>query len=229
LPERNALVLFAKDPVLGKVKTRLEPFLDQAVILELYRAFLADSLEKICSVAGVDRFVEVSPDARSGYFARWQADPRISQIRPQTGRDLGDKMKNAFRACFQAGYERVAIIGSDSPSLPRSYIEQAFNMKEGLTLGPSTDGGYYLIAMAGEAVEVFEGVPWGGGRVLAETLVRARACGAVLSLLPAWYDVDWPEELRFLATHLQALAQAGLAGEAPATRKVLGTIEQQWG
>jgi len=228
LPERNALVLFAKDPVLGQVKTRLEPFLDQAVILELYRAFLADSLEKICSVTGVDRFVEVSPDARSGYFAKWQADPRIRQVRPQQGRDLGEKMRNAFRACFQAGYRKVAIIGADSPSLPRSYIEQAFQGNAGLTLGPSTDGGYYLIAMAGGLVEVFEGVPWGGGRVLAETLARARACGAALNLLPAWYDVDRPEELRFLETHLEALAQAGRA-EAPATRGVLGTLEQPRG
>jgi len=225
LRQRGALVLFAKDPVPGKVKTRLEPFLDTATVLDLYRAFLADSLQKICSVEGVDRFVEVAPAPRSGYFSSWEGDPRLSRIGPQEGRDLGERMRYAFKRYFAAGYEKVVLIGSDSPSLPRDYIEQAFRAEAGLTLGPSTDGGYYLIGMAGRLAEVFDGVPWGTGDVLAETLDRVNARNIGLHLLPVWYDVDRPEELRFLKTHLDALARAGTV-EAPATQKYLKQIEQ---
>jgi len=225
LPQLSALVLFAKDPVAGKVKTRLEPFLDPARILDLYRAFLADSLEKICGVEGVDRFVEVAPAPRSGYFTAWRRDPRIRAIVPQEGRDLGEKMRNAFKRYFSAGYEKVVLIGADSPSLPLDYIEEAFRAGGGLVLGPSTDGGYYLIGMGGGLAEVFDGVPWGTEGVLAATLKRVADRDIPLHLLPVWYDVDRPGDLRFLKTHLSALARAGRAGAA-ATRNFLAELEQ---
>jgi rSAM/selenodomain-associated transferase 1 len=218
--------LFAKDPVQGKVKTRLEPCLGTDRILDLYRAFLADSLEKICSVEGVDRFVEVASAPESGFFFAWENDPRIRRIGVQEGRDLGERMRRAFEKYFAAGYETVVLVGSDSPSLPRAYIEEAFRVSAGLTLGPSTDGGYYLIGMAGSLAEVFDGVPWGTGVVLDETLARVRTRGIGLHLLPVWYDVDQPADLRFLKTHLNAQALAGGEDEAPATRDVLFQIEQ---
>jgi glycosyltransferase A (GT-A) superfamily protein (DUF2064 family) len=78
-----------------------------------------------------------------------------------------------------------------------------------VVLGPSIDGGYYLIGMARPLTEIFSGVTWGSECVLKETLERVQACGASLELLPVWYDVDRIEELRFLKTHLQALSLSG--------------------
>ena len=113
----NALILFARDPVLGKVKTRLSPFLeDENVILKLYTCFLQDSLTNIRQVENIDHFVGVAPSNESGFFSEMLA-PDI-QLFIQEGESLGDKMRRAIQDRFAEGYERVVIIGSDSPSLP---------------------------------------------------------------------------------------------------------------
>jgi len=208
--QTKAIVLFARDPVAGKVKTRLSPFLSQDLILELYTRFLNDSVQKIYRVAGADRFIGVTPADSSGYFSRMNTEYPL-EIFIQEGKDLGAKMLNTFRARFDEGYERVVIIGSDSPSLPVAYIGTALNSDKDLTIGPSTDGGYYLIGMYRRAVDVFSGgIDWGSDKVLTQTLERVQKCGNSLELLPPWYDVDRADDLQFLKTHLELIAQAGL-------------------
>ncbi|NIU43315.1 MAG: DUF2064 domain-containing protein [Nitrospinaceae bacterium] len=81
-----------------------------------------------------------------------------------------------------------------------------------MVIGPCTDGGYYLVGMHRKVTEIFKNVPWGTDRVLQITAERVRAQGAALELLPVWYDVDRPEDLEFLKTHLDLLAQAGRPG-----------------
>lgn len=213
----KAIVLFARDPGVGQVKTRLHPFLDHELIFELYTHFLRDSIGKIGRVKSVDRFIGVYPSDSSGFFSR-QVEEFFPEIFIQEGKDLGERMARAFQERFAEGYERVAIIGSDSPSLPVAYIEQALNSNKDLIIGPSTDGGYYLIGMSGKLVDVFEGVAWGSDRVLAQTLERVRKSACSLELLPPWYDVDRPEDLKFLKTHLGLIEQseqesAGTTGE----------------
>ena len=217
----NALILFARDPVLGKVKTRLSPFLEDESILKLYTCFLKDSLDTIRQVENTDRFVGVAPSNESGFFTGILA-PNI-QLFVQEGEQLGDKMRQAIQDRFAEGYERVVIIGSDSPSLPVSYIDRALNSDKDLFLGPSTDGGYYLIGMREKMTEVFDGVTWGTQTVLRETFQRLIQKGVKLELLPVWYDVDSPEDLKFFKTHLDLIEQAGLkvTGE---TGKLLDTI-----
>ncbi len=209
--QTKAIILFARDPVAGKVKTRLAPFLSQDLILELYIKFLNDSIEKICRVADADRFIGVTPADSSGYFSRISRNiERPPEIFIQEGKDLGEKMLNTFRARFDEGYEHVVIIGSDSPSLPVAYLEEALNSDKDLTLGPSTDGGYYLIGMRHKPVDVFTGnIEWGSEKVLTQTLERVKQSGASLKLLPPWYDVDRGEDLKFLKTHLELIAEAG--------------------
>ena len=217
----NALILFARDPILGKVKTRLSPFLEEDVILKLYTCFLQDSLDNIRQVKNVDRFVGVAPSNESGFFTGMLG----SDIRMfvQEGENLGDKMRGAIQDRFAEGYERVVIIGSDSPSLPASYIYQAVGSDKDLVLGPSTDGGYYLIGMRGKLVEVFKDVTWGTETVLQETCEHLVQNGASLELLPVWYDVDTPEDLKFFKTHLDLIEQAGL-GVFSETGKLLNEI-----
>ncbi len=217
----NALILFARDPVLGRVKTRLSPFLQEDAILELYTCFLQDSLDKIRQVENVDRFVGVAPSNESGFF-NGTSDSDI-RLFVQEGKELGDKMRRAIQDRFAEGYKRVVIIGSDSPSLPVSYISRAMDSVKDMVLGPSTDGGYYLIGMQGKVVEVFDGVAWGTETVLRETCERLMRSGADLELLPVWYDVDSPEDLKFFKSHLDLIEQAGL-GKPGETGKLLDRI-----
>ena len=217
----NALILFARDPILGKVKTRLSPFLEEDVILKLYTCFLQDSLDNIRQVKNVDRFVGVAPSNKSGFF-NGMLGSDISMF-VQEGENLGDKMRGAIQDRFTEGYERVVIIGSDSPSLPASYIYRAVGSDKDMVLGPSTDGGYYLIGMRGKVVEVFKDVTWGTETVLQETCEHLVQNGASLELLPVWYDVDTPEDLKFFKTHLDLIQQAGL-GAFGETGKLLNEI-----
>jgi hypothetical protein len=217
----NAVILFARDPVLGQVKTRLSSSLDDETILKLYSCFVEDSLEKISKVEDADCFVGISPANHSGFFNG--TEPSDMRLFAQQGKDLGDKMRQAFVDRFAEGYKKVAIIGSDSPSLPVSYINQSLTSDKDLVLGPSIDGGYYLIAMSGKVSEVFDGVAWGTEHVLDETLARVKKAGVSLELLPVWYDVDLPADLKFLKTHLALIEQSGL-GEGGRTKKILDEI-----
>ena len=218
----NALILFARDPVVGQVKTRLNPFLDPQTIYDLYLCFLADSIDTLCLVESADRFVGIKPSNLSGYFDRLDPSCAIS-VFVQEGQDLGERMQNAFASRFAEGYGKVVIIGADSPSLPTKYIHQAFASNRDVVLGPSVDGGYYLIGMCGNVVDLFEGVTWGGNTVLEQTRERLEGSGASLELLPTWYDVDRPEDLKFLKTHLELMAAAS-HGEGKSTREFLGQI-----
>lgn len=217
----SAVILFARDPVLGQVKTRLSSSFDDETILKLYICFVEDSLEKIRQVGNADCFVGVSPENHSGFFNGTESSGMSLFV--QQGKDLGDKMRQAFVDRFAEGYKKVVIIGSDSPSLPVSYIEKALASEKDLVLGPSTDGGYYLIAMAGRVSEVFGGVAWGTEKVLDETLKNINEANVSLELLPVWYDVDFPEDLQFLKTHLELIAHSGLC-EGGKTKKFLDEI-----
>ncbi len=217
----NAVILFARDPVLSQVKTRLKSSFDDETILQLYLCFVEDSLAKIRQVENADGYVGIFPENHSGFFNGTESSD--IGLFAQQGKDLGDKMRQAFVDRFAQGYNKVVIIGSDSPSLPVSYISRALASEKDLVLGPSTDGGYYLIAMTGKVAEVFSGIEWGTDNVLYETLQRVKSAGASLELLPVWYDVDLPEDLKFLKTHLALIDQAGL-GEGGKTKVILDGI-----
>ena len=215
----NALIVFARDPIVGQVKTRLNPFLDLQTVCDLYTCLLSDSIDKACSVKCADCFIGVYPSSNSGYFER--LDPSLLiNIFIQEGKDLGERMKNAFSARFAEGYEHVAIIGADSPSLPLAYLKQAFSSEREVVLGPSVDGGYYLIGMRGKLVNLFEGIKWGESSVLKDTSFKLKASRASMELLPVWYDVDRIDDLKFLKTHLELLADSDQK-EGAATQKFL--------
>jgi len=219
----NAIILFARDPVAGQVKTRLHPYLDQDTIFRLYLCFLNDSLGILGKVKNADRFAGVYPSSQSGFFPRLRTDASLA-VFDQEGGDLGERMKNAFQERIKEGYRRVVIIGSDSPSLPAAHIEKALASDKDVVIGPSADGGYYLIGMGPKLVDVFAGVAWGSDAVLAQTLDRLRSTDCSLELLPPWYDVDRPEDLKFLKAHLGLMQYAGL-DEAASTREFLMNLE----
>ena len=215
----NAVVLFARNPVPGQVKTRLQSKLSPEEACALYRAFLDDARTQLLALSAADCFVAVHGGEGAGRAFEAFAEAGI-QVVDQAGADLGERMAAVFSARFGEGYETVVIIGSDSPTLPVNYLEQALETRRDLVLGPSTDGGYYLIGMKDRVADVFQGIPWGTEKVLAETLARTVVAGTSVDLLAPWYDVDHPEDLDFLKTHLGWMRQAGLPG-GDATRKAI--------
>jgi len=213
----RVLGLFAKQPVPGQVKTRLaaETCADWAA--QVADAFLRDTLHRLLWI-DAHRVVAFAPADAEPFFANL-IDYRF-QLIPQVDGDLGQRMAAFFAGQFQAGAKRVVLIGTDTPTLPPDYIERAFDeLKRSeveaptkdvhLVLGPATDGGYYLIGLAGQVPPIFEGISWGSERVLAETTSRLPEDGCRLTLLPPWYDVDTLKDWRVLTGHVYAQRQAG--------------------
>ena len=216
------LILFAKNPIPGAVKTRLQSRYTPYQAAEVYRAFILDSLENAKGLP-VDRRIlaYTPPDAESDI--RSLAGPNWDVL-PQTGHDLGARMCDAVLKSFARDATRVVIAGTDHPSLPPSYVSEALDLlrENDVVLGPSTDGGYYLIGLSAPHEFVFQEISWGTSDVFSQTLERAKECS--LGLIPVWYDVDTPHDLDFLKAHAAALTRAGRPPSLRHTRDLLSTL-----
>ena len=193
---KKALIVFAKRPVPGRVKTRLSPPLSPGEAAELYRCMLEDVLAKTAHLPHIRKYLFYEGGADTGrYFAGTGTGMTCL---PQQGNDLGERMAHAFRHVFAEGCGAVVIIGTDSPDLPVSFIDMAYELlKEGeAVLGPSEDGGYYLLGMREMHAGLFHDIPWSSANVLQESLRKAEQEGITVSLLPPWHDVDTAEDLR---------------------------------
>jgi uncharacterized protein len=195
---KKALILFAKRPVPGRVKTRLSPPLTLEEAAELYRRMLEDILAKTARLDGVARFLYYEPDPEAApFFDRFV--PGIAPA-PQRGADLGERMATAFGELFAAGYGEVAIIGTDLPDLPVAFIEESFlrlaTAGIDAVFGPSEDGGYYLLAMRELHGSLFRDIPWSSEKVLELSLEKGKQAGLGISLLPVWHDVDTAMDLK---------------------------------
>ena len=219
----NALVIFAKWPLPGQVKTRLCPPLQPDQAAELARCFLLDTVERVSRLEEVQVWVAFAPaDSEPRFRALLPASVRYL---PQRGNDLGERELNIFVDLFEKAATRVAIMGSDIPSVPLAYLRSAFDLLESpgcdAVLGPSRDGGYYCIgAQAGHSAlpALFENIEWSTERVMAQTLRQARLHNLKVSLIPRWYDVDTVEDMRKLA---EQLMEAPHKEDAPRTRNFL--------
>jgi len=194
-PHRNAIVVMARYPTPGRVKTRLARSLGDEAACRLYTAFLADIGARFGARPDIDLVWAFEPSAAD--FAA-VVGPH-SRCVAQVGSDLGERMCNAFRQLLSHGYRRVVMIGADVPHVGDDVIAGALHRIEraDVALGPSEDGGYYLIAMK-RPHDVFATIPMGTPRVFEETLARARALHLAIELLPTLFDVDEVEDLRRL-------------------------------
>ncbi len=208
-------MLLAREPVAGKAKTRLQPRLTAGQAAGLYAAFLRDSAANLAASTARRKIVAVAPP---------EGEPAVRALldgydgltfEGQPGGSLGERMEVLCRRAVGAGCGRVVLLGSDSPSLPAPSIDEALHRLRAadVVIGPSVDGGYYLIGLRAEALPaaapaLFQGIEWGTGRVLEQTLA-ALPGGLRLSLMPPWYDVDVPAAAAFLRAHLEALARSG--------------------
>ena len=191
-----AVALFAKAPEPGRVKTRLVPPLTMEDAARVARASLEDTARHIVPEVPVPwtLFLDGEPDPSTLDLARETG----MGVLPQEGPDLGSRLKAAFRSLRERGARRVLAIGSDSPTLDPERIREAIDslaMCE-LALGPTEDGGYYLIGTSGDYESIFDGIPWGSAAAAAITLDRARASLLTVRLLTPWYDLDDTQDLR---------------------------------
>jgi rSAM/selenodomain-associated transferase 1 len=188
----HRLILFAKIPRLGRVKTRLVPPLSPEQALGLYRAFLLDQIEFLDSFAD-GKEIELCLDAPWRPQPGGAGLPAGLRLTEQGDGDLGMRMLRAFRRSRSEGVTATVVLGADAPTLPRSRIDEAL---ESLDAGqpavvvPAADGGYVLLGLREPRPDLFHGVPWGGADVLSATRARAEESGIELFLLPGWYDVD---------------------------------------
>jgi len=212
----KALLIFAKQPLPGKVKTRLSPLLTLQEAADIYHCMLCDTLEKVADLTGVESFLFFEPSQGAEDFFR-RGFPGI-RIFPQEGDGLGVRLKKAFETVFALGFESAAAIGTDSPDLPLSHLQEPFRLLEekdaDVVFGPAADGGYYLVALGSSRPGLFHDIPWSTNRVLEKSLAAAASLGLQVVNLPVWHDMDTVEDLkRFLA--------AGSSEYAPRTLRFL--------
>src|SRR5262245_10563097 len=188
------LALFARWPEPGRVKTRLSPALPTSLACQLYQAMLSDA-QATCAAASVDERVLYWADAPADQD--WSPGSGGFAVRDQRGSDLGRRLQCAFDEMLGAAADRAVVVGADCPDMDHSRIDEAFAVLDAhdVALGPSADGGYYLIGLRRPAPILFETVSWGTSDVLEQTLLRAREAGLTVRVLGVLADLDTPADL----------------------------------
>ncbi|OCK43721.1 glycosyltransferase [Tenacibaculum soleae] len=187
---KNLLLIFTRNPELGKAKTRLAKTVGDETALEIYK-FLLNKTNQVTKDLSCNKAVYYSVKVRKNDI--W--DATIYQKHQQNGDDLGAKMQNAFKNSFDAGYEKVMIIGSDLYDLTPKIIEDAFlklNSND-VVIGPAEDGGYYLLGMNLLQPHIFQNKDWGTSSVRKETLANLK--DKKVHLLTTLNDVDVFEDI----------------------------------
>lgn len=212
----ESLVLFAKAPLAGRVKSRLAAERGPRDALILYSAFLRDTVaacarwrDQQVAVDPNRRLVlYVDPDENDPIFAE-AARASGARMLQQPAGDLGERLRFAFEAEFARGARAVCAVGSDSPTLPAHELDHAFRALawERVVIGPTFDGGYWLIGAQRPAPDVFSDIPWSTPSVVNRTLAKLRGQGVTPYLLPFWYDVDVASDLETLVWHLRNLRE----------------------
>ena len=215
----NHLGLFAKFWQPGRVKTRLAATLGNESACELYQIFLFHLLESVASVT--DQTTVVFSPANQEADFRAAISPDWS-FEAQSEGDLGDRMRNFFRKRLPSStpangtvadedlagqpVTKVIAIGADCPQLPASEIQNAFDLLDhnDVVIGPSTDGGYYLLGMQGSLAEVFDGIDWSTPAVLPQTIERLNQQSKTYALLPERTDVDDEDDLQQMLLELSS-------------------------
>jgi rSAM/selenodomain-associated transferase 1 len=215
---RRAVILLARAPS-HPGKTRLTAHLPADRAAALRRALLVDTFEAIKRTR-VPIVVAFSPDGGEEEMCELVGAPNVRFV-PQFGADLGARMSHAIETALADGGQAVVLVGSDLPSLPPARITAAFDLLEhgaDVVLGPSEDGGYYLIGMRRVVRELFTDIPWGAADVLARTRAAAERVRLKVALVEQWYDVDRPEDVQRVAASAEVArnTRAWLAWNTPA-------------
>ena len=204
---KNAVICFTRVPKPGQTKTRLLPILKPEQCVELHWAFLKD-LARIYSQVDAHLFIAYVPDPD------WESLKSVFPIAgylPQKGSDLGEKMYRAIRKVLNLGYESVVLTGADLPMMTADHINSGFSALEDhdIALGPTSDGGYYLIGMKEARREVFQVEGYGENSVYENTVAAVADAGLTLGTALACDDVDTPDDLRKLVESISPDTHTG--------------------
>lgn len=189
--EKDLLIIFTRNPELGKCKTRLAATIGEQAALDIYN-FLLQHTAAVTAPLRVEKWVCYSEQLPADDL--WARGPYVRKL--QEGEDLGERMRNAFQEAFDKGFERVIIIGSDLFDLQTEDLEKAFNalQEKDFVIGPAADGGYYLLGLTELIPELFKDKEWGTDTVLASTMGSLR--DRSLHRLSIRNDVDVYEDIR---------------------------------
>lgn len=206
----DSLLVVAKEPAPGQTKTRLCPPLTPTQAAELYDCFLRDTLDAMRRVPDVARVIGFLPAGSRDYFSQLAPD---MELVCQRGASLGERLDNLLTGALAGGAQRAVVMDSDSPTLPVSYLIQAFERlaTADIVLGPTLDGGYYLIGIKRPQPQLLLQVQMSTAHVLADTLALAKTSGLTVSLLPTWYDVDTIADLHKLDMEIAGMSANGRA------------------
>lgn len=198
---KKAIIIMAKVPEAGKVKTRLQSVLSAEKCAEFAECLLQDAINK-AKILPTLLILAYSPSDKNRFFDLF-LDHKIIFV-PQEGTDLGERMFNAFQFAFEQNLDSIVMIGTDSPVFPARFIENAFDLltESDAVLGRTDDGGYYLIGLRKLKKEIFENVEWSSPATFRQTAQNIENNELKLTLLPRSYDVDLPEDLEKLKADL---------------------------
>ncbi|HKV56350.1 MAG TPA: TIGR04282 family arsenosugar biosynthesis glycosyltransferase [Candidatus Binataceae bacterium] len=219
MPGRPAIIVFTREPLPGSSKTRLAARIGEENAAALADAFNRDALAKARTlklplvIAG-----STVGDARHNRYFKSLARRFGAHLTDQGLGSLGARMARALAPHESAG---AILIGTDTPSLPLKMLQRGVTIlrRNRVVLGPSLDGGYYLVGTRGPIPDMFTAIRWGGTRVLAQTVARLQKAKVSFALAPAWYDVDRWSDLMLLAEHLRR--EPALAAACPVTARAL--------
>jgi rSAM/selenodomain-associated transferase 1 len=231
----TALAVMTKAPQAGRVKTRLTPPLSPEEAASLNTCFLRDTAAAILQTAGAGKAKGVGVFTPAGSEAAYAGKlPPEFILVPQRGDGFGERLLAATEDLLQLGFDSLCLIDSDSPTVPDDAFARAVEWLAGpedcVVLGPSDDGGYYLIGLKKAHRRLFEQIDWSTERVLEQTIAAAREIDLPVRLLPTWYDVDDRVTLARLCRELfgtNGNTEGGFA--APATRHFLAELLQREG
>lgn len=204
---KQAVICFTRVPRAGHTKTRLLPVLEPRQCEDLHWAFLKDLADRYREL-DAHLFIAYTPDPDweklKGVF------PPAGYI-PQKGNDLGERMYRAIRKVWDLGYESIVLTGADLPLMTAEHLLSGFEALEenDIAIGPTSDGGYYLIGMKAPSREVFRVEGYGGATVFENTLAAAKAAGLTVGIAAKCDDVDTPEDLRALAREVDPASHTG--------------------
>ena len=187
-----ALIIFVRNPVLGKVKTRLAATMGNEKALAVYLSLL-NHTKKITENLPVTKYVFYADEINENDL--WNGFEK----KLQTGTGLGQRMQNAFEELFRLGHKQVCIIGSDCYQLTSCIVKGAFEKLQSndVVIGPATDGGYYLLGMCSPLKDLFRGIAWSSENVMADTLKLAFGLNLPVQHLPVLHDVDEEKDIDF--------------------------------
>jgi glycosyltransferase A (GT-A) superfamily protein (DUF2064 family) len=203
------LTLLAREPKPGRVKPSLAEVVGARQAAKLYRSFIMDLCERFAHLSVRSRVLAYGP--RGSRKAVELLASRHWRLALQEGKARGQVLESLCEAAFRTGHQRLVILLTDCPTVPGAFVIEAFDrlLVDDVVLGPTFEGGVYLVGLSLERPELFHGFDWNGAGVFEALVDRAEAFGQILGLLPHWYDVEDGAGLARLAAHLRAQSVAG--------------------